>query len=35
MTLYFDEDIRIRIRDAREMNKEFEEEKWARQKARD
>jgi hypothetical protein len=35
MTSYFDEDIRIRIREVCEMNREFEEEKRERQKARD
>jgi hypothetical protein len=35
MTFYFDEDVRIRIREAREMNREFDEEKAERQKARD
>ena len=35
MTSYIDEDVRIRIREAREMNREFEEEKRERQKARD
>jgi hypothetical protein len=35
MNSYFDEDVRIRIREAREMNREFEEEKRERQRARD
>lgn len=35
MTFYFDEDVRIRIREAREMNREFDEEKRERQRARD
>jgi len=35
MTSYFDEDIRIRIREAREMNREFEREKRELQKERD
>jgi hypothetical protein len=32
MSFYFDEDVRIRIREAREMNRERREEKRERQK---
>ena len=32
---FFDEDVRIRIREAREMNREFEEEKRDRNSERD
>lgn len=35
MSSFFDEDTRIRIREVREMNREYEEEKRDRERERD